>query len=411
MRNLGALLRRIELGEDSNLELKRVLVSGEDKRVIGPKRDDFADELAAMANMRGGQVILGVEDRRREVVGIPVKQLDLVETWIRDICNDSIRPPLEVIVNKLDLPDRDDVLRSVIKIDIPQSLVIHESPRGYFRRIGSSRRKIPPESLARVIQERTQFRVIRFDHMAVPGSSLEDLDIRLASRFLPGNARASLVALQKLHIVADDDEDVSRLTVAGILLASRSPTDWMPAAYIQAVHYVGERPDVNYQIDARDFKGPLDHQVFGALAFVRRNMLVGASKALARTERPQYSERAVFEALVNAVAHRDYSMTGARIRLHMFPNRLELFVPGALANTLTPDSMHLRQYTRNELITSLLARCRVSEGENLARSHVMDRRGDGVPIIRAESQELAGRDPEYTVIDDSELRLVIWAAN
>ena len=41
---------------------------------------------------------------------------------------------------------------------------------------------------------------------------------------------------------------------------------------------------------------------------------------------------------------------------------------------------------------------------------MMDRRGEGVPIILDESRELSGRVPEYTLLDDSELRLVIWAA-
>ena len=137
-------------------------------------------------------------------------------------------------------------------------------------------------------------------------------------------------------------------------------------------------------------------------------MLVRATKATARAERPQFSDRAVFEALVNAVAHRDYSVAGARVRLHMFGDRLELYVPGGLANTLTPDSLHLRQANRNELIVSLLARCPTPTG--LGRVHLMDRRGDGVPIILGESRTLSGRTPEYTVIDDSELRLVIPAA-
>ena len=141
---------------------------------------------------------------------------------------------------------------------------------------------------------------------------------------------------------------------------------------------------------------------------MRRNMLVRATKATARAERPQFSDRAVFQALVNAVAHRDYSVAGARVRLHMFGDRLELYVPGGLANTLTPDSLHLRQANRNELIVSLLARCPTPTG--LGRVHLMDRRGDGVPIILGESRNLSGRAPEYTVIDDSELRLVIPAA-
>ena len=140
----------------------------------------------------------------------------------------------------------------------------------------------------------------------------------------------------------------------------------------------------------------------------RRNVLVRAAKTSARTEREQFSDRAVFAALVNAVAHRDYSVAGARIRLHLFGNRLELYVPGALANTLTPDSMHLRQASRNELIVSLLARCPAPTG--LGRTHLMDRRGDGVPSILRETQALSGRAPEYTLIDDGELRLIIRAA-
>ena len=193
-------------------------------------------------------------------------------------------------------------------------------------------------------------------------------------------------------------------------MCTRSSGFWMPHAYIQAVSYAGERKDVNYQQDARDISGPLDVQVMEALHFVRRNMFVRAVKEVGGREIPQYSERAVFEALVNAVAHRDYSMAGARIRLHMFRDRLELYVPGSLANTLTTEGMKYRQHCRNERIVSLLARCPVND-EAVDRSYMMERRGEGVPIILEESFALSGRLPEYTLIDESELRLVIWAAN
>ena len=112
---------------------------------------------------------------------------------------------------------------------------------------------------------------------------------------------------------------------------------------------------------------------------------------------------------MNAVAHRDYSMAGARVRLHMFGDRLELYVPGALTNTLTPDSLHLRQSSRNPLIVSLLARCPAPAG--LGCLHLMDRRGAGLPTIRRATRFLSGRSPEYGIIDDSEMRLVIWSAD
>lgn len=402
------LARRIRLGEDSTLELKRVLLAG--SRVTDPRRRDFADELAGMANSAGGTVVLGIDDETRDIVGIPVDSLDIVETWAHEICNDSIEPPLDAAIRKLEIRTSSGDLRAVIRIDVPRSLFVHKSPGGYFRRIGSSKREMRAELLARLFQERSQSRLIRFDESAVPGTRLADLDELLSARFLPEAGTADDSYLRKLRIAAEDEDGVLRLTVAGVLMGTREPGRWLPHAQIQAVSYASTRSDVNYQVDARDLVGPLDSQVVEALHFVKRNMTVGATKALARVDRPQFSERAVFEALVNAVAHRDYAMAGARVRLHLFRDRLELYVPGDLANTLTTDSIHLRQYSRNELIVSLLARCAAPDSAELGRTRMMERRGDGVPIILAESLELSGREPEYSLIDDSELRLLVWGA-
>ena len=398
------LAGRIRLGEDSTLELKSIVLAG--GRVRSPDGRDLADELAAMANTRGGTVLLGVDDRNREVLGIPLDSLDAVEGWVREICNDSVKPLLDADIHKLELEDAGGRPVPIVRVDIARSLYVHQSPSGYFRRIGSSRREMAPEVLARLFQERSQTRLIRFDETVVPGTTPDDLHYSLTRRFTRDDPVED--TLRKLRIVAGDDGGAERLTLAGALLCTPEPQRWLPHAYIQAVSYAGERTDTDYQTDARDMGGTLDDQVTEALHFVRRNMLVRATKEMARSERPQFSERAVFEALVNAVAHRDYSMAGARIRLHMFGDRLELYVPGALANTLTPDSLHLRQSSRNELIVSLLARCPVPSG--LGRSHMMDRRGDGVPIIRAECEQLSGFFPEYSLLDDSELRLVIQAA-
>ena len=143
------LVRRIRLGEDSTLELKRVLLAG--FRITAPKRDEFADELAGMANGWGGTVVLGVEDRSREILGIPLDRLDAVETWVREICNDSVKPPLDALVRKIDLPGADGNLLAVLCVEIARSLFVHKSPGGYFRRIGSSKRELTPEVLARAL--------------------------------------------------------------------------------------------------------------------------------------------------------------------------------------------------------------------------------------------------------------------
>ena len=137
-------------------------------------------------------------------------------------------------------------------------------------------------------------------------------------------------------------------------------------------------------------------------------MQVAARKDPARSDLPQYSEKVLFEALVNAVVHRDYSIRGSRIRLSMFDDRLEIQSPGSLPNNLTVESMASRQSTRNEALTSVLARMPVGAtrgGEG--RRYYMERRGDGVPIILRGTWELCGKYPEYRVVDDSEILLVI----
>lgn len=120
---------------------------------------------------------------------------------------------------------------------------------------------------------------------------------------------------------------------------------------------------------------------------------------------------AVFEAVTNAVAHRDYSMAGSKVRLRLFADRLELYSPGMLANTMTPESLPFRQAARNEALTSLLARCPVHSDEwTRHRSHIMDKRGEGVSLILAKSERLSGKRPLYRLIDESELLLTIQAA-
>ena len=108
------LAGRIRLGEDSTLELKRVLLSG--SRVTDPQRNAFADELSGMANGWGGTGVLGINDKNHEVLGSPVEHLDAVEGWAREICNDSDKPPLDAVIRKIELPDASGELVAVIRI-------------------------------------------------------------------------------------------------------------------------------------------------------------------------------------------------------------------------------------------------------------------------------------------------------
>ena len=184
-----------------------------------------------------------------------------------------------------------------------------------------------------------------------------------------------------------------RATAAGVLLCSESPDQWLPNACITATRYRGT-DRASEQLDAQTISGPLDRQITQALAFAVRNMRVAARKDPAREDLPEYSRNALFEALVNAVVHRDYSIRGSRIRLSMFEDRIELCSPGSLPNNLTVDSMGERQSTRNEVLTSALGRISVGGIEGAgARRFFMERRGDGVPIIRLRPRSYAANSP------------------
>ena len=406
--NMEELQKQISLGEDSVLELKKIEYAN--NTVSGPNRNSMADEMAAMANAHGGMIILGVDDKSHFVTGLPPEKMDLSETWLRNIANDLIKPPLECSIRKLYVQPATNE-KAIIKIDIPRSIFVHKSPGGYFYRIGSSKREMQPEVLARLFQQRTQNRLIRFDEQILMNSSVEDLNEKLWERFkTPLSPQDDLVFLEKMKLVSPDEDGVPRPTVGGLLMSCESPERFISNAFIQAVCYLGNSRD-SKQLDAQDISGPLDMQIKEACKFVQRNMRISAIKNPGRIETPQYSLNAVFEAIVNAVAHRDYSIYGSKIRLHIFSDRLELYSPGSIPNTMTIESLSLRQSSRNELLSSLLARCPMNfDATGSKRVFIMDKRGEGVPIILSESFELSGKRPEYLLIDDAELRLTIFAA-
>ena len=251
-----------------------------------------------------------------------------------------------------------------------------------------------------------------FDNRTIAETGFGTLEKKLWSPLL--SAESSFdpkLALEKMGLLAPDENGVARATVAGVLLCAESPERFLPNACIMATRYRGE-DRASGQVDAQTIGGPLNAQITAAVAFVLRNMKVAARKDPARVDMPQYSERAVFEAVVNAVAHRDYSIRGSRIRLSVFENRIEIMSPGALPSNITVDGMHVRQSARNEILTSILGGMPVGNTKGTGgRRFFMERRGDGVPVIRRETRELCGRLPEYQLIDGSELRLTIPAAS
>ena len=397
------IARQLQLGEDSAWEFKQIEFAG--NRPKSPRRDDLADEIASFANTHGGILLCGVTDAG-DVQGLSREKMDALEELLVNICTDAIKPPIRPIILRRAIHER-----PLLLVEVPQGHTQHDSPGGSFHRVGSSKRRMTSDERLRLAQRRGQRRFRSFDEWTVPDTGFNTLDESLWKRLLSAEGAADpKAALGKMALWAIDEAGVVRATVAGVLLCTRNPEQWLPNARITATRYRG-RDRASDQIDAQSITGPLNRQIADAVAFAIRNMHVAARKTPARVDMPQYSDKALFEALVNAVAHRDYSMRGSKIRLSMFEDRLEIQSPGSLPNNLRVESMAARQATRNEVLVSVLGRMPVGGIRGSEdRSYFMESRGDGVFIILRETRELCGKLPEYRLINDSEVCLVIPAA-
>ena len=390
------LIEKIMLGEDATIEFKREM----------PHRNSLADEIAAFANSQGGVILIGVDDYR-EIVGLELQELDRVEKTVVEICEDNIEPTVPIFTEKLRLDDK-----NILKIEVQRSFFVHKTANGYYTRQGKSKKEMLTEQLARLFQTRSQPHTTPFETLPVPYTHKSTLREPLYRRFITEDATEDVIEdlLLKRNLLVEEGRDI-RASVAGVLMCHDTPDNYLYNSFIQAVYYSGKVKDANYQIDAKDFRGPLDQQIIDAFKFVQKHNEVSARKEIGRIDQPQYSMRAVFEAIVNAVVHRDYSKGESKIRLFMFADRLELYSPGALVNTVTIEKLPYIQATRNELLARLLSEITLDDDveKQVKRRHFLEGRGEGVGIILNESEQLSGKTPVYELFNE-ELCLTIFAA-
>ncbi len=177
-----------------------------------------------------------------------------------------------------------------------------------------------------------------FDKSAVPETGLPSLDEALWKKVVSVHgARAPGVALEKMGLLTRDERGAPRASVAGLLLCARAPEEWLDNACVVATCYRGA-DRASMQLDAETICGPLDRQIAAAVAFVLRNMRVAARKDPGRVDLPQFSDSAVFEAVVNGsvvLAEGSGQVPGLRATVNPVRDehdRTRLYVSGAAVN-------------------------------------------------------------------------------
>jgi ATP-dependent DNA helicase RecG len=439
--NRTELLELIQNGENSGVEFKR---DSEDNRAL-------AKELVAFANLQGGRVLLGVEKDRTVFgltrcdpdtgTGGKPRTYDRLEEWIMQACRDKIRPeviPYFEIIRDVE-PGRDV---AVVEIERGWSAhhVWHDQHRTYYIRVGSLSREASPEELERLFQQRGAFRL---EIRPVSGSSIDDLDPRRLSEYFARIRSQSIPSdeppaeWRELAEAESKREDESRwreifdlrlrewreeqrrewesllvntelldsgerhpATVAGLLLFGKNPKRYLPQSGIDAAAYDG--PEKDYAARERvSLRGPMvvlraadgataeTGLVEQAVEFVRRNTTVKSTlvDGTRREDRWDYPEEAVREAVVNAVVHRDYLLSGTDIELSVYSNRLEIISPGRLPNGITPERMRIGcRAARNQLLK-----------DTMRDYGYLEHMGMGVPRkILKSMRERNGTEPDLT---------------
>ena len=192
-----------------------------------------------------------------------------------EVSTDTIKPAIEIAIHRLEAGGE-----ALLAVEVESGYALHDSPGGSYRRVGSSKRAMTSDERLRLSQRRAQARFLWFDKQPVPNTGFHTLDESIWKPLLSAEGRADPeTTLEKLALLAVDECGVTRATVAGVLLCSAAPHEWLPNACITATLY-GGTDRASGQLDARTIVGPLPRQVADAMTFAVRNMRVGAYNGL-----------------------------------------------------------------------------------------------------------------------------------
>ena len=374
-------------GEDGQAEFMPLRFN--DQGETSTDVEERAGKLVGFANAEGGVVFLGVDDSG-VAHGIPPEKLDAIERRLLSVATDNCDPPVRLVVRKALLPGDEECDRRILLAHVLSGLDVHRTSGGrYYTRVGSTRRDLTPSELARLFQQRGRAYV--FDEQPVLAAAVKDLNRhRLEAFFGRSPAIPWLDLLRNTRVTFRDEDGVDRPTVAGLLAFATVPTDFLASGSIDAACYRGTRLSSDALVHAERLAGPVPDQIDAGVAFVARFMQSSPDTGSSTGTVPTYDLDVVDEAIVNAVAHRDYAIAGSKIRLFVFTDRLELYSPGKLPNTVSIDDMPYRTSTRNQLLVSFLSRLRSKRTGQV----FLESRGECVRKILEDGEAHAGRRPE-----------------
>lgn len=402
------LMQEIAAGEDTLLEFKEVVFKGDQIRFAseeGKASKVIAEVFVSMANTEGGLVVFGV-NKHNEIIGVDSGKRNLLEQFVVNCGLQSCEPPIEPRLDWVLLSDTEGAERLCLKVYVPRArFYVHQTTDGRFlKRVGSHRTRILAEQLGRLLATRSL--LIPFEERPAYRASIEHLSRTRFERYYEKRFGAAFVdsglgyehLLGNLKLAVQSEDGDWQPTNLGVLLFADQPHEALPGAYVDIAVYQGESADGN-TVDSRKITGTLVEQIEGTLNYLRTSpylATVSVKDGMGRSDKPAYSLFALQEAVVNALVHRDYELTGSQVIVTMFHDRIEMRNPGGLHNSLTPENLFsgCQPIRRNQYLSGFM---RDYESPVTGRSY-MEARGEGFLTLVRESERVSGKRPTLQIM-------------
>jgi ATP-dependent DNA helicase RecG len=348
-----------------------------------PKPGRLQEPMVALANARGGRIVVGVSDRvPRQVVGVSWGQAQ--EEQLQEAAR-ATQPPMSPRTSMLVVDGRTVVFVAISPVERGW---VHTSDGRLLVRAGPTNRALVGHELLRFVSERGAEPV---EDVAVPGVTVDDLRPDLLRPYLRARLRKTRMsapaALRDLGFVGSDGS----VRLAAVLMFGKAPQAANRRFGIVVSRFEGLAGGGARLRDRHQLEGPLPDLVAEADRMIydemRRDAVV---RGLVREEVPEFPPIAMREALVNAVAHRDYSLRGSAIDVRLFDDAVEIESPGCLPAYVTVENLRTAQYSRNERIMDCLQRL-----------GFVEEAGQGIDRMITEMEEALLDPPEFEERDAS----------
>jgi ATP-dependent DNA helicase RecG len=229
---------------------------------------------------------------------------------------------------------------------------------GFYRRVGPNSQKLNRSEIIEFLKDEEK---IRFDDLRNSQFVYDEhFDSKKLDRFLRLAGISKVMDDQSilLNLGAAERLDDGRLVVnnTGILFFSKNLDYIYPHATVTCALFQGT--DKFTVLDRRDFNEDLMINIDGAMNFLKRYIAVRYEMTgeARRREVPELPYDALREAIINAVAHRDYFERGANVMVEIYDDRIEISNPGGLPKGLSPEEFGKRSVLRNPKIAGMLHR-------------------------------------------------------